>query len=195
MIREQYWTQLKKKVAEGAANKVQSPQLLLPVTQFNSMRAMFENAASMGLTMDVLSEDIASCFNIAGPLNLRLPPSLEPSATQKSVVHHPWIDLLPIPSVRDALLRNMESCDEDELCGDLFGICGPAPEMGLLVWGESWDPSAYEVSERVLRKWRGFLIDCPDLLKSTNYWRKRRGEKALELANIEDCRVEEIKTP
>lgn len=192
-IREKYWAQLKAKVAEGAAKKVQSPDLLLPVAQFNIMRAAFENATSMGLTWDILSEDIASYFNIAGPVTLRLPPSLEPSETQRSIVHHPWIDLIPIPSLRDALLLHVDEYDEDQLCGDLYGICGPSPEVGLLVWGEAWDPSAYEVSERVFNKWGRFLRDCPELLKSTNYWRRKRGEKQLRLPDLRDSRVEEIK--
>lgn len=192
-IREKYWAQLKAKVAEGAAKKVQSPDLLLPVAQFNIMRATFENATSMGLTWDILSEDIASYFNIAGPVTLRLPPSLEPSDTQRSIVHHPWIDLIPIASLRDALLLQMGEYDEDQLCGDLYGICGPSPEVGMLVWGEAWDPSAYEVSERVFNKWGRFLRDCPELLTSTNYWRRKRGEKQLRLSDLRDSRVEEIK--
>jgi hypothetical protein len=192
MVRGKYFEQLEKTVAEGAANKVQSPHLLLPVTQFNIMRAILDNATSMGLTWDILREDIASYFNIAGPVTLRLPPSLEPSDTQKSVVHHPWIDLLPIPSLRDALLLQMDTYDEDQLCVDFYGICGPSPEVGLLVWGESWDPSAYEVSERVLKKWSRIFKDCPELLKSTNHWRRKRGEKPLRLPDLRDSCVEEI---
>jgi hypothetical protein len=177
----EHYAQLQKMVAEGAANKLQSPELLLPVTQFNILRATFENAASMGLTMDILREDIASFFNIAGPVSLRLPPSLEPSETQKSIIHHPWIDLIPIRSLRDALLLNVNNYDEDQLCGDFYGICGSSPQVGILVWGESWDPSAYEVSERVYYKWSGLFRNCPELVKSTNHWRRKRGERPLKL--------------
>jgi len=191
--RETYWAQLKAQVAEGAANNVQSPHLLLPVAQFNIMRAIFDNATRMGLTWDILSDDIASYFNIAGPVTLELPPSLEPSDTQKRIVHHPWIDLIPISSVRDALLLQRDTYDEDQLCGDFYGICGPSPEVGLLVWGEAWDPSAYEVSERVFKKWSGLFRDCPELLKSTNYWRRKRGEKPLRLPDPRDSCVKEIK--
>lgn len=187
-----YYAELQKIVAEVAAKRVQSPELLVPVAQFNIMRAIFENAASMGLTMDILSEDIASYFNIAGPVTLHLPPSLEPSDTQKSIVHHPWIDLIPIASLRDALLLQADKYDEDQLCGDFYGLCGPSPEVGILVWGESWDPSAYEVSERVLKKWVGLFKDCPELVRSTNYWRRKRGEKPLRLPDLTDSNVEEL---
>ncbi|KAJ5677824.1 uncharacterized protein N7477_003457 [Penicillium maclennaniae] len=186
----QYYADLHKMVAEVAANKVQSPELLLPVTQFNVMRAIFENAASMGLTWDILSEDIASLFNIAGPVTLHLPPSLEPSDTQKSIVHHPWIDLIPIPSLRDALLLQADKYDEDQICGDFYGICSSSPEVGIIVWGESWDPSAYEVSERVFNKWIELFKGCPELIRSTNYWRRKRGEKPLRLPNLIDSCVE-----
>ncbi|KAJ5310088.1 Short-chain dehydrogenase/reductase SDR [Penicillium atrosanguineum] len=186
------YADLQKMVAEGAANKVQSPELLLPVVQFNMMRAAFENAASMGLTWNILSEDIASYFNIAGPVTLHLPPSLEPSDMQKSIIHHPWIDLIPISSLRDAILRQADNFDEDQLCGDFYGICGPSPEVGILVWGESWDPSAYEVSERCLNKWVGLFKDCPELVRSTNYWRRKRGEKPLRLPDLTKFCVEEL---
>lgn len=191
--REQHWAQLKRKVAESAANNLQSPNLLLPVAQHNIMRAMFANAASMGLTMEILSEDIASYFNIAGPVPLCLPPSLQPSASQKQIIHHPWIDLIPIASLRNTLLSKMDKYNEDELCGDLYGVCGSSREVGLIVWGEAWDPSAYEVSETVAKNWSWLLRDCPELLESTNHWRKQRGEKSLELTeSVEHC-IEEIR--
>ncbi|KAJ5098766.1 hypothetical protein N7532_005767 [Penicillium argentinense] len=190
--REVYWNQLQTKVANGAANNLLSSNLLLEVTQFNIVRAMFANAASMGLSLEVLCEDIASSFNIAGPLTLQLPPSLQPSTTQKQIIHHPWIDLIPIASLRNSLLLKLESLDEEELCTDLYGLYDSSPIVGLLVWGEAWDPSAYEVTERVARKWRWILKDCPDLMKSTNYWRKQRGERPLRLADFEDRRVEEV---
>lgn len=192
ITREQHWVQLRRKVAESAASNLQSPNLLLPVAQYNIMRAMLANAASMGLTMEILSEDIASYFNIAGPVTLCLPPSLQPSASQKQIIHHPWIDLIPIASFRNTLLSKLDKYNEEELCGDLYGVCGSSREVGLIVWGEAWDPTAYEVSEAVAKKWSWLLRDCPELLKSTNYWRKQRGEKPLQLTeSVEHC-IEEI---
>jgi len=69
--------------------------------------------------------------------------------------------------------------DEDELCGDLYGVCVSSDETGLRVWGEAWDPLAYEVSETLIRKWSWLVEECPDIIKSTNYWRRQRGEKAI----------------
>jgi Domain of unknown function (DUF3425). len=81
-------------------------ELLALVPRFNIFRAMISNAAYLGLTMDLLREDISSPFNVLLPEspNLHLPPSLRPTTLQRQVIHHPWIDLCPIASIRDALL-------------------------------------------------------------------------------------------
>jgi hypothetical protein len=73
----------------------------------------------------------------------------------------------------------MHRYDDEELCGDLFGVCGASREVGLFIWGEAWDPSAYEASEHFVQKWSWILEDCPDILESTNYWRRKRGERPL----------------
>lgn len=123
-------------------------EALSSVTRHNVTRAMMFNAAYLGLTMELLlREDTISPFNIMGPATVgseSLPPSLQPTSLQKQIIHHPWIDLCPMPSLRDALLRRADAYDEDELCHDLFMGAGDDNEhqVGLVVWGESWDPSA-----------------------------------------------------
>lgn len=136
----------------------------------------------MGLTLDLLEDDLASQFNIVGQSSLHLPPSLWPSKSQRKIIHHPWIDLIPILSLRESILSrvDLDTFDEDEACGDLFGMCVASPEgTGLRVWGEAWDPLAYEASVNLLRKWSWIVKECPDIVQSTNYWRKQRGEKAV----------------
>ncbi|KAJ5941277.1 hypothetical protein N7516_001445 [Penicillium verrucosum] len=149
--------------------------------QFNVFRAISINANLMGLTFDLLNEDIASQFNLAGPLMsaVHLPASLFPSQKQRKIIHHPWIDLIPMLSLREALLIRVDVIDEDELCVDFYGTCAPSQEVGLRVWGEAWDPFAYEFSEAIIRKWRWMATDCPDIVKSSNYWRRQRGEKPI----------------
>lgn len=173
--------QLLTEAHNGATKNLYSATLLLSVTQLNVIRAMFSNAASLGLTVDLLGEDIASQFNVVGPLALPLPPSLEPTSSQKIIIHHPWIDLFPMASLRNVLLGSIYRYDDEELCADLFGVCGASMEVGLLIWGEAWDPSAYEASEKFAQKWSWILEECPDILESTNYWRRKRGERPLRL--------------
>ncbi|KAJ5767164.1 uncharacterized protein N7511_004780 [Penicillium nucicola] len=164
---------------QSLAQRITSPRAVLCVSQYNILTAIFANAKIIGLTMDLLNEDIASQFNIVGMPTFHLPASLLPSESQKAIVHHPWIDIIPILSLREALLIREDICEGDEFCGDMCGMCAPTDEVGLRVWGEPWDPRAYEASEYLLRKWSWMIEECPDLVRSTNYWRRKRGEKAL----------------
>jgi hypothetical protein len=109
----------------------------------------------------------------------QLPAGLQPTALQVSTLHHPWIDLLPVPEMRDNLFRRgMDSFDEDELCHALKGNL-PEHNPGVLVWRDPWDPSGWEVTERFVRDWGWVVVGCWDLLKSTNKWRAKRGERQL----------------
>lgn len=149
------------------------------------------NAAHLGLTIELLREDIISPFNIIGPAVAgfqSLPPSLQPTALQKQIIHHPWIDLCPMPSLRDAMLRRADAYDEDELCHDLFIGAGDANEhqVGLVVWGESWDPSAYELSEVIVKKWQWLLGECTDVMQSTNFWRAKSDRSPLRIGFLAD---------
>ncbi|KAF4633450.1 hypothetical protein G7Y89_g4668 [Cudoniella acicularis] len=53
---------------------------------------------------------------------------------------------------------------------------------GLIVWGESWDPDAWEVTPGFAFKWNWTLYGCEDLIASTNRWRAKRGEEPLRVA-------------
>ncbi|KAJ5382855.1 Protein of unknown function DUF3425 [Penicillium concentricum] len=140
---------------------------------------MLVNANLMGLTIELLEEDLASQFNLVGPSTLHLPPSLYPSQKQRKIIHHPWIDLIPMLSLREALLARTDEIDEDEICCDFYETRDSSQEVGLRVWGEAWDPSAYEASESLIKKWSWMVKDCPDIIESSNYWRKQRGEKPI----------------
>lgn len=67
--------------------------------------------------------------------------------------------------------------DDEELCHDLFGICAKDGEVGMFIWGEAWDPCAYEFSEKVVRKWMWLFRDCEDVIRYSNRWRVKRGER------------------
>jgi hypothetical protein len=114
------------------------------------------------------------------PPNSQCPSSLRPTWLQKTVEHHPWIDLWPIPQMRDNLLLAGDSYDEDKLCNDLveFGDI-PGEKSGLIVWSEPDDPRAWEVSETFLSNWAWTISGCKELFESTNYWRRHRGEEEL----------------
>ena len=185
--RNMFISRLRDDALGGASSHSLRLELLLSVKQYNIFTAMSKNAASIGLSMEALRHDIISPFNTSMPWVRNLPPSLRPTTLQQQIPHHPWIDLFPIASIRDALLQHEGEYDDEKLCHDIFGSCGKEQEaVGILVWGEAWDPFAYEISERVARKWLWLFHDCIDVIRSSNYWRLKRGEKRLHLTSY-DC--------
>lgn len=156
---------------------------LLTLMQFNVFRALLTNSSILSFTTEWLQDEAISPWN-AGflPVNRFYPPSLLPTAIQRVVPHHPWIDLWPIPKMRDNILHAGVKCDEDQLCKDLVDFCNiPDAQTGLIVWREPWDTYGWEASDAFVSKWGWILKGCTELLDSTNYWRAKRGEKPLHL--------------
>jgi len=52
---------------------------------------------------------------------------------------------------------------------------------GLIVWDYPWLQRSWEVDELFARKYRVLLRGCEELIRSTNFWRRRRGEDDLVL--------------
>ncbi|KAL4894603.1 hypothetical protein BDV59DRAFT_13602 [Aspergillus ambiguus] len=156
---------------------------LLTLTRVNVYRAYLNNIILLGLSPNGLCEaDILSPFNQMQPWPIKdsLPPALQPTATQCSGQHHPWLDFFPHPRARDNLIRAQNNYDEDEFCLDILGFWNSdVPENMLLVWGEPSDPRNWEVTELFIKKWGWVISGCPDVLQSTNQWRARRGETPI----------------
>jgi len=113
------------------------------------------------------------------------PQTLHPTALQKEVSHHPWLDLLPLPKLRDNIIQalSIEGFDEDEFCLDVFhpGDHWKLEEKpALIVWGEAAHIHNWEVNLAFLRKWGWLLEGCPEILVATNAWRRQRGEKTWD---------------
>ena len=157
--------------------------------KLNVFRALVSNSRDLGYTPgDTMSDDSLSPFTDLSNPHYRsraLPSALRPTKLQRKIPHHPWIDLLPIPGIRDNLLRAEDSYDDMELCGDLVGFfSGSEDRTALIVWGDPWDPKGWEVTETFLNHWAWTIRGCSQLLESTNYWRKRRGEKPLKFEEL-----------
>lgn len=167
------------------------PENLLTVVQVNIFNALARNSLMLGLSNAWLLCDSISPFGPGGlsTESANTPayaPNLHPTALQTCTPHHPWIDLLPWPQVRDTILRLTEEelIDEDDLCYDIAEFdtfVSPSDKAALIVWGEPWDPRGWEASIPFLRKWFGILHGCTEILEATNYWREKRGEKKLKL--------------
>ncbi|KAJ5107121.1 Protein of unknown function DUF3425 [Penicillium angulare] len=166
---------------------------LISLSRFNIQRAIIDNTRTMGVTMKSLEPDDAiSIFNLSKP-NLKtpipeaaMPPSLRPTMLQREVPHHPWLDFFPFPNLRDNLISGQDDIDEDDLCHDLMAFWDTRNTGAtLLVWGPSWEPTSWEVTPAFLKKWGFLLRGCGDILRSTNKWRVKRGERPIIWNSIE----------
>lgn len=163
------------------------PAVLPSLIRLNAVNAVSNNALHIGIPLEGLCcDDVISPWNTFGPKLLdTCPESLRPTELQTEIEHHPWVDLLPIPRLRDNMLRAYSSgvIDEDELCIDILGLMSSQglDDAYLIVWGEAHDARSWEVSEGFLRKWGWLLKGCSELVESTNRWRQQRGETTLKI--------------
>lgn len=166
---------------------------LLRLTKVNVYRAFISNISALGLTMDWMrDDDTLSPFNTLRPdlpvynsegsssSTTTIPPNLLPTQLQRTVPHHPWLDFFPLPQIRDNLLRAGNSFNDEELCVDVLGFWDlSGGEKSLIVWGDPWDPYGWEVTEAFVKKWGWVVRGCTEILRSTNHWREKRGERKL----------------
>ncbi|TEY43463.1 hypothetical protein BOTCAL_0370g00130 [Botryotinia calthae] len=133
---------------------------LLVLVKVNVFRAFISNSMTLGTPSDVITDDDAtSAFcPLSVGLNgiLALPPSSRPTDVQIQIPHHPWIDCLPVPQMRQNLIRAGDTFDVMEICGDLIGLFSAGTgRTGMIIWGEPWDVAGWEVTEGFLERWDG----------------------------------------
>ncbi|CAH0044596.1 unnamed protein product [Clonostachys solani] len=156
---------------------------LFTLIQFNVFRSMVSNERDLGLPEAcALDDDSISPISDAGYVAQDMPISLRPTLLQRTMTHHPWIDLLPFPNMRDNLLLAGDQYDELALCTAILGCSTNSDgKTGMIVWGEAWNPAGWEFTEEFIRHWAWTLKGCDEFLASTNSWRQRRGKGALKL--------------
>lgn len=168
------------------------PASLPLLLRINVLSAFAYNAKLLGIDEEGLCRcDLISPFNTFGPLSLPnpyLPPpvsptSLLPTSLQETVVHHPWIDLLPFPILRDNMLKLLALglLDDDELCFDILELSDRdlSTRPAMIVWGDPSDWKSWEINDAFLCKWGLLLRGCSDIIAASNYWRNTRGEKPI----------------
>lgn len=159
------------------------PAALHIVVQLNVLHALMQNAKALQITPTSLCDvDLLSPFNRQGPVapETGLPPALRPTPLQTATQHRPWIDLFPLPELRDAILRLSWSDLENDISTDLLDVDdADGLKPNLVVWGEASDPRAWEATVPFLKKWGWLVRGCEGLIESTNYWRERRGDRRL----------------
>ncbi|KAK5170990.1 uncharacterized protein LTR77_004134 [Saxophila tyrrhenica] len=167
---------------------------VLVLAKFNVFRALMSNSLALGFaTENGMDDDAASpfCDSSQSHRDLSsLPVSMFPTRLQREIDHHPWIDLLPCSNMRDNILR-AENFDDMALCGDLVGIFSASTlkEAGLLVWGDPWVLSNWEMTQDFSKHWSWLIEGCWELWASTNKWRQCRGEEPLAVLRVEEYRT------
>lgn len=163
---------------------------LTTIVHFNVFHGLARNAALLGMQNEWLIKGTTSPFLMpqnSSREDLSVPDNMRPTALQKTTPHHPWIDLWPLPRMRNnflaASLQIRGTVDEDAMCRDIVdvGAGEGIDKAALVVWGDAWDPRSWEVTEGFLRKWGWLLEGCEEVIDSTNYWRKRRGERPFHV--------------
>lgn len=163
---------------------------VLVLVKFNVLRALISNGADLGYTAGegVYSDAALSPFtDPSNPMwHVRsVSGALQPTNLQRQIPHHPWIDILPSPVMRDNLLLARDTYDVMELCADLVGFfSADKGRTGMVVWREPWDIAGWEVTESFVNYWGWTIQGCEQLIQSTNYWREQRGERPLQVERI-----------
>jgi hypothetical protein len=101
--------------------------------------------------------------------------------------HHPVIDLLPWPNVRDRILLLLSLPDEarpSTVTGPL-GVVQLVYDLedaaeGMRIWGnDPCEPSSWEVGQVLFERW-WFVFDR-EVIEQSNYWRRLRGAPKLTM--------------
>ena len=105
----------------------------LQLPQYSLLRAFIRNADMLGLDPFLFSDDDAlSPWTVSNPYTPSRPHTLSPTPIQLYTPHHPYIDVIAIPSMRDNMVvAGLSDEQEDELCADMhvnsFSVWGAQP--------------------------------------------------------------------
>lgn len=162
---------------------------LLPVHELTLLKAFTRISTRMGCDKDDLwSLECISPFALGtGTPAGELPAAWRPTATQRSVAHHPVFDFFPWPSARDRIITILSLPD----AARPPGARGPLAMVnfvydfedsaeGVRIYGaDPYDPGSWEVGQVFFERW-WFLFDR-EIIANSNRWREIRGAAPLLL--------------
>ncbi|KAL6399917.1 hypothetical protein AUP68_17327 [Ilyonectria robusta] len=173
-------------ISEGSSLKrwkavMPSPRsgLLLTIVFINLKRALLYNFALLGHDSKQMCSERMDCSSPLGDL----PADLQPTTIQRTVAHQVAIDAFPDANLRDRMIMSQHLINdgdfENDLLGNLSERGGGLGLQGLVIWGEPYLTSSWEITETFFRKWHFLVSGSPNLIASTNKWRRIRGEEPL----------------
>ncbi|KAF5640338.1 uncharacterized protein FTJAE_4502 [Fusarium tjaetaba] len=152
------------------------------------LKAVMRIADRLNLKPDLWDLGGNSAFNTgtATPASL-LPPSWQPTPSQVAIPHHPVIDLLPWPGVRERAIFILSLPDElrPPRAQGALAIVNFAYDVedtaeGVRIYGDDpYDPGNWELGQVMFERW-WFLFDN-SIISTSNRWRRARGAPPLLL--------------
>jgi hypothetical protein len=169
---------------------------LLTVLELDLLRACLSIAKHLGCDHLIWNlESISPFYGASHPPSTpgtpspcaHIPSNLIPTRTQRHLPHHPILDLLPWPTVRDKLisvfmqpveLRPPAAADHMSLVQLVYDMEDSAE--GIRIWGsDPFDSDGWEVGQAFFERW-WWALDKEIVMKS-NEWREVRGAGRLRL--------------
>ena len=129
------------------------------------------------------ADDMFEAICIVQRMFKTLKPDLRPNSEQINFKHHPYIDILPVPTLRKNLITHQEEIDEDEFFQDIFTglVCwGGAgigrkdreDSTGYASTGTPWDVRSWEARVWFLQKyWTLLGGEDGELVRQSEWWR------------------------
>lgn len=144
--------------------------------------------ARLGVTNDLFDIHTKSPFNDPTIPLAHLPRTWQPTASQALVPHHPILDFLPWPSVREKIITVLSLPEE------MRPVAARSPTAlvqfaydledgweGMRVWGsDPYDPTGWEVGQVLFERW-WFIFDR-GVVEQSNMWRGMRGAAPLRIS-------------
>jgi hypothetical protein len=131
-----------------------------------------------------------SPFNLGtAPPSDQLPPTWQPTVYQVLLPHHPIVDCLPWPSVRDRLISLMARPDDvrPPTARGPLAVVNLSYDLeddaeGIRIWGpDPYDDKCWEVGQVLFERW-WFIFDRA-IIAQSNRWRRLRGAPPLRLGS------------
>lgn len=122
-----------------------------------------------------------------------LPKALRPTPAQITQSHHPWVDMIPFPTIRERALT-LSSLDPPMI--DIYDLKNDVfMNSGIFCWcvggaggsGQPWDMRSWEAEPWFLQKW-WILIggETGEVWEQTQWWRAMRGKPKVEMTGASD---------
>ena len=168
----------------------------LRVLELDLLRGCVEIAKRLNISDMIWSLHEMSPFTDPANAHLtydHLPLNLRPTVAQRTLPHHPVLDILPWPTARNKLIHVFSVTPDlrppgtrcpTALMDFVYDIEDSAE--GVRIWGDDpYDWQNWEVGEKVFGKW-WWAFDG-DIIKNSNEWRINRGAPVLGQVLGEVC--------